>query len=68
MPRPLYSLERKEADAPQNRSGRFGKGKNILPLTGFELRAIQPVPSRYTELRRLFIKKEHTMTFILQEH
>lgn len=28
---------------PQGKPGRFGEAKNILPLPGFECRAVQPV-------------------------
>jgi hypothetical protein len=31
--------------APHNRPGRFGEGKNLLRLPGFEPRAVQPVLS-----------------------
>jgi len=35
---------------PQNHSGGFGDEKNLLPLSGFEARTIQPVPRTLSRL------------------
>lgn len=37
-----YALHRR-LDGPQNLSGRFWEEKNLFPLSGFELRIVQPI-------------------------